>query len=280
MYKTILVHVDETAHSAQRVAVAARLALQYDGHLVGAAMTGFAAGMLSYPAIDPGVPAIVFPLDELRTRAGRALDQFERQAREAGVRSIERRLHDEDAAISISMQSRYSDLVVISQVSPDEYLPRLRSDFPEFVLLNSARPVLVMPSRPQDSAPGRRVTVAWNGSSNALRAITSAVPLLQRAEQVSLVVFDAEGATGDNAHGDDPGVDMAAYLARHGIVVEVGTAHGGSHTGDALLSYAADRQSDLIVMGAYGHSRFSEIMLGGATRTALQSSPVALWMAH
>jgi nucleotide-binding universal stress UspA family protein len=278
MYKTILVHVDETARSACRIDVAVRLANLYDAHLVGAAVTGLAAYLLPQAGLDPGAPAIAFPIDELHAEADRALDLFDRQADAQGVRSFERRRIDDEAGTAISLHARYCDLVVISQCALDEFTPRLRTDFPEYVILNGARPVLVLPSKGVTGEIGKRVTVAWNGSSNAVHAITSAIPMLQQAQAVNLVVFDP--AIDPDRHGDVPGADMALYLARHGIRVDATTAHAGGDAGEALLSFAADHGADLIVMGAYGHSRFSEILLGGASRTALLSSPIPLWMAH
>lgn len=278
MYKTILVHVDETARSAQRVEAASRLACQFEAHLVGAAMTGLSAFMFPSGDLTVGMPPIVFPIEELRNEANRALDEFDKVASSAGVNSFERRMVDDDAGYAMSIHARYSDLVVIGQSPPDEFLPRLRSDFPEFVLLNSSRPVLVLPHSGAVRDIGRNVTVAWNGSAEALRAITTAIPLLKRAARVDLVVFD--GNADADAHGDTPGADMALYLARHDINVSVTTADSGGDDGAALLTFAAERGSDLIVMGAYGHSRFREFLLGGMTRTALLSSPVALWMAH
>lgn len=278
MFKTILVHVDETARSAHRIDVAARLAVAYDAHLVGAALTGLAAYLFPLSGMTPGAPAIAFPIDELRAEGNRALDLFDTAAHKSGVNTFERRLVDEEAGLGISLQARYSDVVVISQTAPDEFLPRLRSDFPEYVLLNCARPVLVLPFAGASGEIGRRVTVAWNGSAEAVRAITSAIPLLQRAEKVDLAVF--EGATDGFTHGEEPGVDMALYLARHGIQVDVTAAQATGEPGESLLSFAADRGADLIVMGAFGHSRFREFLLGGMSRTALSSSPVALWMAH
>ncbi len=176
------------------------------------------------------------------------------------------------------MHARYADLVVLGQAALDEFTPRLRADFAEFVILNCARPVLVLPASGVRGQIGQRVTVAWNGSSNALQAITSALPMLQRAQQVTLVLLDPDA--GGERHGQLPGADMALYLARHGIKVDVHMAHAAGDAGDALLSFAADNSADLIVMGAYGHSRFSEFLLGGASRSALRTSPIALWMAH
>lgn len=278
MYKTILVHVDETARSARRIDVAARLANSYDAHLVGAAVTGLASYLLPEAGLDPGASAIAFPIEELHAEADRVLDLFDRRAAEQGVRSFERRRIDDEAGTGISLHARYCDLVVISQCALDEFTPRLRTDFPEYVILNCVRPVLVLPSKGVTGEIGQRITVAWNGSSNALHAVTSAIPMLQRAQLVNLVVFDPVIDT--DQHGDVPGADIGLYLARHGIRLDVTTAHAGGDAGEALLSFAADHGTDMIVMGAYGHSRFSEILLGGVSRTALLSSPIPLWMAH
>jgi nucleotide-binding universal stress UspA family protein len=278
MYKTILVHVDETARSLQRIEVAAHLATQYEAHLVGAAMTGLPAYAFPVAAIEAGMSPIMFPIEELRAAANRALDVFDTAASGVGLNAFERRLVNDDAGIGITLQARYSDLVVISQSSPDEFLSRLRSDFREYVLLNCARPVLVLPHAGVEAVPGKIVTVAWNGSAEAVRAITTAIPVLKRAHRVDLVVFDAD--TQANLHGDHPGVDMALYLARHGIEVEVTATRAAGEAGESLLSFAVDKGADLIVMGAYGRSRFQEFLLGGMSRTLLSSSPIALWMAH
>ncbi len=278
MYKTILVHVDGSTRSAARTDVAARLANTFEAHLIGAAATGLAPYLMPYSGLDPAMPSIVFPVEELHADAGRVLDLFDQRASRAGVHSFERRCIDDEAGVGISMHARYCDLVVISQSAPGEFTPRLRQDFPQYVALTCARPVLVLPANGVADQIGQRVTVAWNGSSNAIRAITSAIPLLQRAQAVSLVVFNPE--TDGDHHSDAPGADMALYLARHGIRVEVSCAHADGDVGDALLSFAVDDGADLIVMGAYGRSRMSELLLGGASRTALRSSPLPLWMAH
>ena len=278
MYKTILIHVDESPRSLQRVDIAARLAEQYQAHLIGAAMTGLSPYIFPVGAFDPTVPPIVFPVDELRAQASSALDGFEAAVQRAGVSAYERRLIDDEAGIGMSLLARYSDLVIISQIVPTEFQPRLRSDFPEYVVLNSARPVLVLPASGAHSDIGRRITVAWNGSAEAVRAITSAIAIMQRAGQVDLVVFDAD-LDGD-VHGEEPGADIALFLARHGIKVEVTSAQSAGDEGEALLTFATDKGADLIVMGAYGHSRFREFLLGGMSRTVLASSPIALWMSH
>ena len=278
MYKTILVHIDGTARSAQRAELASRLAVLYAAHLVGAAMTGLRSYLLPVGEYGVGFDAPGLAVAQVRADANRALDLFESCARGAGVASVERRCIDEEPGMGISMQARYCDLVVISQSAPGEFLPRLRSDFPDYVVLNSPRPVLVLPAQGGADTLGQRITVAWNGSPEAARAVASAIPMLQRAQQVDLVVFDP--ATEGAIHGEDPGADIALYLARHGIRVEVSTSDAGVDGGHALLSFAQKKSSDLIVMGAYGHTRLIERILGGATRGLMESTPAPVLMSH
>lgn len=278
MYKTILVHIDESKHSAQRTDLASRLALMHGAHLVGAALTGIQADLLPQGDFAMGFDALRSAIATLRADANAALDLFEAAAGAAGVASIERRCVDEEPGVGICLQARYSDVVVISPTDYDAFMPRLRTDFPDYVVLNAARPVLVVPAGGPPATLGQRITLAWNGSAEATRAVASALPLLKSADQVDVVVFDAD--SGGALHGEEPGADIALYLARHGVRVDVSGAVAGIDAAASLLSFAAQKDADLIVMGAYGHSRFREIVLGGMTRGVLAASSVPLWMSH
>ena len=167
---------------------------------------------------------------------------------------------------------------VIGQFDPGAAVPGVMSNFPETVVLNSGRPVLVVPHAGKAEGNFRRPLVAWDGGLAASRAIAGALPLLAQAETTDVLVFD----TGDqkDAHGEQPGADLALYLARHGVKVNVIERRISGDTGEALFSAAADLGSDLIVMGAYGHTRFREVVLGGVTRTVLESMTVPVLMAH
>lgn len=277
-YKTILVHVDQSHHLAQRVQLAASLALADEAHLVGVALTGVSRFVYEAGTINFKDPGLAHHLEFLRARANTALDQFEALARQQGVQSVERRLVDDEAGGGISMQARYGDLVVIGQTDAGEPSPSVMPDFPEYVLINCGRPVLVVPYAGRVAPAPARVLVAWDASAEAGRAISGALPLLRRAARVDVVVFNA--GLQDDRHGEQPGADIALYLARHGITVEVAQAGTGIDTGNALLSLAADLSSDLLVMGGYGHSRFREILLGGTTRTVLESMTLPVLMAH
>ena len=277
-YKRILVHVDQSSHAAKRIQLGAAMALEFDAHLTGAAMTGISRYVVESHAINPHDPALTHHLAFLRQYARDALTSFEQTTTRAGVSTFESRLVDDDAGGGIALQSRYCDLVVLGQIDPSEAVPGLMPDFPEYVVMHCARPVLVVPYAGNVSQVCRRPLIAWDASMTATRAITAALPLLKHAHQTELVVFNADDQP--DSHGPQPGADVALYLARHGVKVTVISRTISIDTGEALLSLAADLGSDLIVMGAYGHSRFREIILGGVTRTMLSSMTVPVLMTH
>jgi nucleotide-binding universal stress UspA family protein len=126
--------------------------------------------------------------------------------------------------------------------------------------------------------PAWHALLAWDGSLEAARAISAALPLLQQVPRVTLAVYNGEEKYG--AHGAVPGADMATYLARHGLKVDLVERHEPGAVGEALLSLAADLQAGLLVMGCYGHSRLREIVLGGATRDVLRGMTLPVLMAH
>jgi nucleotide-binding universal stress UspA family protein len=177
------------------------------------------------------------------------------------------------------LNARYSDLVIAGQRERDaDDDAGLAPEFVDELVLSCGRPVLLVPYAGRFRDTGRRVLVAWNASSEAARAVADALPLLARAESVNIVVFEP-GRAGD--HGEEPGADAALYLARHGVKATV-SKYGGSGVdiGSQILSRAADLGADLIVMGAYGHSRMRELILGGATRTILESMTAPVLMSR
>jgi nucleotide-binding universal stress UspA family protein len=275
-YKTILVHVDHSRHAEQRFRAAATLALQHDAHLIGAAMSGVSRFVYEEGGVDVARTALAMHMEALFQRANAALAQFEALATSMGVRSFERRLVDDEPEAGMALQARYADLVVLSQHDPDDPVTRQIKGLAAYVMLTSARPVLVVPHAGQFEQIGREVLIAWDNGSEATRALSYALPLLQRAAAVTLVLFNPVQELGVHA-----GADMALYLARHGVKVELLEQHiRGIDVGNALLSLAADRQSDLIVMGGYGHARLRELLLGGVTETILHTMTAPVLMAH
>ena len=276
--KTLLVHVDTSTHAAKRIDLAAQLAITQDAHLIGTAMTGISRIVFQDNPIRPPDPVLLHHVDTLREHARQALQQFENRAYLAGVTSVESRLIDDDPAAGMGIQTRYADLAVIGQFDPEDPVPGLMSDFPASVLMQSAHPVLIVPFAIQNIKPLSRVLIAWDASMTATRAVTGALPLLKTASMIDVVVFNASPQ--DEAHGEVPGSDLALYLARHGVAVNVICRRTDIDIGNALLSLCADQGSDLLVMGGYGHTRFREILLGGVTRTVLESMTLPVLMAH
>ncbi len=121
--------------------------------------------------------------------------------------------------------------------------------------------------------------VAWDASREAARAVSDALPILERASSVAVVSVNPRSR--DFGHGDVPGADIALHLARHGVKVDVQRIETRDlDVGNALLSHVASESADLLVMGGYGHSRLREMVLGGATRTILGEMTVPVLMSH
>lgn len=277
-YKTILVHVEPTLRADECVRVAAGLVKVDNAHLIGAATTGWSTLTLGGTGLDPGSPPVVAQLDVLRADADRVLAAFETQARMLGVQSFEARRIEDEPGAGLLAHGRYADLLVVGQTRGEGTRPSpLRKDFPEYLLLNGARPLLIVPAHGMFDSVGARVLVCWNGSLEATRALTSALDLLRRAQSVTVLIVNP--AFDGMDEGEEPGADVGLYLARHGVHTEVMVKLGQEHERE-LLDAVGECKADMVVMGAYGHSRLREYLLGGATRTMLRSMTVPVWMAH
>ncbi|MBE0622113.1 MAG: universal stress protein [Burkholderiales bacterium] len=274
-YKTILVHIDSGKRCPVRVEVAIRLAQQHDAHLV---------ALNALPPFEPPgyVMAEMGPaiLDTQKHAAAaemaRTEREFNNQASAAGLRNVEWRTAIDDPVDAMTLHARYADLVVIGQTDRADG-SNMAANFPERLVLSAGRPVLILPSVGSFATIGKRILVAWNATREATRALTDAIPMLRLAETVNVMAVNPRRGE----HGKVPGADIGLYLARHGVRVEVKTDQGAEiDVGNELLSRAADLDSDLIVMGGYGHSRLKEWVLGGATRTILESMTAPVLMSH
>ncbi len=277
-YKTVLVHLDGTDQDPKCVRIAAEIARVNNAHLIGAAMIGASTRAFDMANVSENAPSLAKHLDFLRDRALRAVEQFEQEVQKIGGISYEGRAVDGDAGQGISLQARYSDLVVVGQSSKDDRNSVVAADFSENVLLHSGRPVLIVPSEVELASVGKRILIAWDASLGATRAVTDAIPLLKQADVVHLVVFNPDAHP--ERHGERPGDDVALYLARHGVNIEVQQHKTTREIGSAILRLADELSSDLIVMGGYGQSRFRQMLLGGVTRTVLEEMQVSVMMSH
>ncbi len=274
-YKTILVHVDNGKRSAARLDIACRLAKLSDAHLIGLhALT--VVNLPSYARVEGGVQIREFHERMVSESAKAAEAMFKAAVKAMGVEKVEWRTSRRDALASVPVHGRYADVLVIGQPNETD-ASGVEPDFAERLLLAAGRPALVIPYAGDFPTVGTRVLVAWNASREATRALTDAIPILREAKQVDVIAFNPK----DAPHGEVPGADIGLYLARHGIKVSVSQQTAEDvDVGNQLLSRAADLDSDLVVMGAYGHSRMKELILGGATRTVLNSMTVPVLMSH
>jgi nucleotide-binding universal stress UspA family protein len=252
------------------------VAATFDAHLA-------AIGFDYAPVLPPIDTVSALPSDILdaereanRKGASDAIARFEETARLAAV-SAESRLVEASVSGATNVFgsiARTFDLSVVGQAEPKS----MRDDLMiEGALFDSGRPVLVVPYIQRAGLKLDRVMVCWDGSRNAARAINDAMPFLSRAKAVDVVTITA----GRDRSGEIKGADIAQHLARHGLNVELRRINAGDvDVANVILSDAADRDADLIVMGGYGHSRLREFVLGGATRGIRSSMTVPTLMSH
>ncbi|MCG6874319.1 MAG: universal stress protein [Betaproteobacteria bacterium] len=276
-YKTILVHVDNSPQWPGRFEVAARLAAEFEAHLVGICLlrrpelpgyirSAEIAEMLAQRARDAE--------DKVKASRQMLLDRLSQEGLSGECRVVEGEVEE-----LASVHGRYADLLIVSQADVNAPNSSAAMDEIQSVIFAAGRPLLLVPYAGKVKTLGKNIFVAWNASREATRAVTDALPLLQRAGKVTVMVVRPRADS--RAHGDVPGADIAAYLARHGVKVDVMAEEGeGIDVGELMLSRVADLGSDLIVMGAYSHSRLRQWILGGATRTMLESMTVPVLMSH
>jgi nucleotide-binding universal stress UspA family protein len=180
-----------------------------------------------------------------------------------------------DAAIARVV--RYSDLIIVSQPY-GEGSTQVQTIILEAVLFGTGAPVMVIPRTAEDIGSFDRVMVAWDESTQALEAVRKALPALKSATRAEIVMINPPSHSPERS---DPGGVICVMLARHGVKADVSIlAKTMPHVAEVINRHAQDHAIDLIVMGAYGHSRFREAMIGGATRDMLETARVPILMAH
>ncbi len=280
--KDILVALDVEPAARQRVELAASLAERFGAHLIGLHATVATQpprrGYFEYFDRSLLEPLYREFAERMQAEADQARALFEAIARRHGL-AAEWRAAAGYPSQTAAMHGRYVDLIVLGQPDPDDLQSPLFRPLPEEVAFAVGRPILVVPYAGSWTETGRRVLVGWDASREATRAINDAMPLLAAAQSVTVLAIDPPG--GPQGHGEVPGADIGLHLARHGVNAMVErTVSAGIGAGNTLLSRASDLGADLLVMGAYGHSRARELLLGGATRTVLDSMTLPVLMAH
>lgn len=177
----------------------------------------------------------------------------------------------------VGMRARYTDVAVVQPAADMD--KRLSKQALEGLVYQGARPFLLVPKGVTPTLKPKRVLLAWNGTKEAARAAHASLDMLKEAEQVNVALVDPMAS--EFEQGEEPGADIAAYLARHGVKVSVDVlASGGRGVADVLLQHGADTAAEMIVAGAYGHSRLREFLFGGATRDLLANDRFPVLMSH
>lgn len=271
-YAAMMVHLGAHADWHGRVRLAADLAHRYQAALIGT------AGWLSSPAFAlDDVAADIGTSDaegrNMTARLAELGEQFRTAARQ--VAHVEWRGMLDYPRTMVPREARAADLLIIGRdrVAGDPYF----SLNPGNTILRAGRPVLVVPDG-IDALPAKRVMIAWKDTRESRRAVADALPFLRRADDVMLVEVCEHGA---EAQSEQHIGDVANYLARHQITVAAKAfLHTERPVAEELLRFAKDERADLIVSGAYGHSRLGEWIFGGVTRDFLATSPLCCLLSH
>lgn len=279
-YKSLLTVATGPKGLLTTVSAAAQIAGRMDAHLDALAL-GVDQTQVGYSYVGSGAVVIAAAMEraEAEAREAEAALNAALNAQPPTLRSSVESVVTQLGALTdvVGARARYSDLVVLplpygaDRTVADEAVT-------EAALFEGVAPVLIVPSSGMKSTEPKRVMVAWNQSRESLVAAKRAMPFLRRAETVQIVVVDPP------THGperSDPGGMLCQMLVRHGVKAEVSVlAKTLPRVSEVLARQARDFDAELLVMGAYGHSRFREAILGGATRDMLEHAELPVFLAH
>ncbi|MCP9482863.1 universal stress protein [Shimia sp. CNT1-13L.2] len=277
-YKSILSVLTDTTFVQSTLAQGIELARGQEAHL-DALCLGVDRSQTGY--YYAGANAMI--LQETLNRAQKESKDLEEQAiehlRAAGIRwGTESGVAQiADLGRHVAARARFADLVVLPKPYGKDHGAELEPTI-EAAMFEGQAPVLVIPDNTPPMATPKRISIGWNESAEALVAVRAALPFLQKADAVRVVVIDPPT---HGPHRSDPGGLLSQFLSRHGVRVEIDVLSKTlPRVSDVLLRHAKDTECEMVVMGAYGHSRFREAILGGATRNMLEQADIPVFMAH
>ncbi|WP_370286063.1 universal stress protein [Pseudooceanicola nanhaiensis] len=277
-YQTVFTVLTEAESVRPVLGHAMKAAEAYDAHL-DVLCLGVDRSNLGYFYEGASAVALQESIDRARLDAGEIEAAAETELSKSGLRysSDAEFAQLADLGRHVAQRARFADIVVLplpyGKGKGGELEPVL-----EAALFEGQAPVLAVPDEAELHPKPKRVVLGWNESAESLRAIRKSIPLLRGADVCQIVVVDPPQHGRDRS---DPGGSLAQYLSRHGVKTEIEVlAKSMPKVSDILKRHAADVGADMLVMGAYGHSRFREAILGGATRAMLEEAPVPVFMAH
>ncbi|MEM9330819.1 MAG: universal stress protein [Pseudomonadota bacterium] len=278
--KDILVHLDDSKECENRVAAAVALAKRHEASVTGIALA-LESTISTYIGID--IPSNLSEVQKklVQEAAERAVAKFEKTARDEGVSCTQKIVSCSatKAPAILAFSARHADMTFLGQPNPGKESAHFLESLLEGVLFASGRPVYIVPYIGRPDTKVRTAVIAWDGGKKAARAVNDAIPILQGRGEAILLVINPEDRK--EALGDNPRMDIAAHLERHGVKARVEILpHAEIAPGTVILNYLADVGADLLIMGAFGHSRLREKAFGGATDTILHQMTAPVLMSE
>ena len=272
-YAALMVYVEADGIPEQRVRIASELAAKFD-----AALIGLSARAVPPPFIAEGVIIEKYTeadIEKMRMELAKRGDWFRRVVG-TDCKAVQWRTALDFPGDTLVREARCADLVIIEQRTPGRY-DNYRNLDPGDVLLKIGRPTLLV-GPDVASLRAEHVVVAWKDSREARRAVLDAMPFLRKAKRISVVEVCTRD---DERHALARTEDVVRYLSRHGITANARPIHHRDRSDvDSLVHFALNENADLLVAGAYGHSRLGEWVFGGMTRSLLASCPLCCLMSH
>ena len=274
--KNLLLHIDHSESCKHRVKIAIELAKKYDARLTVLFVVPDYF-VPSYVEAQISTDVIVAINEQAREKAEATLDRIRQQITDSGL-SADTYIEEGGIINILTDYARYTDLAILGQSQPDDP-ENLSNSLADHVVLESGSPCLVIPYIGCRETSGKRVLLAWNESRESARALKDALPVLKTADKVMVLFIKPK--THNEEQTEIQKEVMRDYLAAHGVDATISVCIDSQHnTGDIILAETIDNDIDLIVMGAYGHSRLRELVLGGATRHLLQQMTVPVFISH
>ena len=277
-YKTLLVHLNEEKRAQDLMDASIAAAKPGGGHIIGLCVM---PPIIIVPGVEGGGGGVIEDHRESYRQQMTAMrDAFDKRMKSAGVSAEWRELDAQDVnpfgdvgSVAVA-EARAADLVIAGQENPD-WLLSGQLDVGEELILESGRPVLLVPRTAKSQESAKHIIVAWDGRREATRALFDAMPFLTAADKVEIVSF-SEPEEDERQH-----LDICGTLTRHGApCTPLQTIRTNGNVGAALLERAQAGGADMLVMGCYGHSRLREFVFGGATRHVLENMNIPILMSH
>lgn len=274
--KNILVHIDHSDACRHRVSAAIAMSNQHQATLT-ALFVVPDYFVPSYVEAQISTDVIMQINDQARERAEETMSAVKQQFADAGL-SVECCIEDGNLINTLGDYARYTDLLILGQSQPDDP-DNVSASLADNLVLEGGAPCLVIPYIGSRAAIGKHIMLAWNGSRESARAMKDALPLLKQADKVSVLMIKPKSHDEESTQIQTK--TMRAYLAAHDINSEFDICIDNHlDPGDVIIAESIDNDIDLIVMGAYGHSRLRELVLGGATHKLLQQMTVPVFISH